>query len=113
MVAYTIVPRRRAYWIEQVDGNGGRPKRGRAWWPNSSSNRLCRPPRWPTIQPVDSPLCGAHASGQGLAIAGHDAASLHYRAPSRPLCNRLGDGLGFHQHQIAAAPLGQPVAFQS
>jgi hypothetical protein len=112
MVAYTIVPRRRAYWIEQVDGNGGRPKRGRAWWPNSSSADSVAhygvpPPSRSTAS------CGGHASGQGLAIAGHDAASLHYRAPSRPLCNRLGDGLGFHQHQIAAAPLGQPVAFQS
>ena len=46
------------------------------------------------------------------AIVGHHSASLHNRAPSRPLRDSLGDGLGIHQYQIAVAPLGQPISFQ-
>src|SRR5690242_449254 len=63
-----------------------------------------------TVAPLTR--CGGRASGRGHTITGHYVASLHHSAPSWPLCHRLGDGLGVHQHKIADTPIDHSIAFQ-
>ena len=80
-------------------------------------SRRCLPSRWPTHPGPDSfvrrPRIRARTPRH--RVLPREIPRLTTVRSSRPSCaTASGDGLGLHQHQIAAAPLGQgAVAFQS